>query len=469
MMRKKNTQGYILASVVIFFAVVMIVTTSMLFYSTSNTRMSIRDSQYQQLAYIAESGNNAFFIDLEEELSEAIEGVTSKEALFERFEDAFVGEENKRIINTFDPSNPDLTATTVMTIVNITEDRRVYAVKTTATDGRMERTIMDGIELAPVFHGGSVSVDPFIYSSRFEFTGSCIEGAGRTLVTDGITTVNLNGGSALNVSTMYFNSAVAMDGGSTSFGSSVMPGKIHVNGNLSLWNGMRNVYGEVYVRGDLRLKDARMHHDVYVDGNVELGWTPQIHGNIYYTGTLTHPSSYNTALLSKMIKVSEVPSFSVPLQSYALRPEGWYAAQGYNQSITYSGGTLREDVIPKGAKRFVESYRSSHWSSPLEDIVIVSKGDIVIEGGGRTISGFLFAPNGTVTLNIAQFTGIIVSKEGVLWKRGGSTFQAKSLEEIFSVESQYPFILNAGEGPSGGGEGLDMESSLTIRKLNQEQ
>lgn len=193
MMRKKNTQGYILASVVIFFAVVMIVTTSMLFYSTSNTRMSIRDSQYQQLAYIAESGNNAFFIDLEEELSEAIEGVTSKEALFERFEDAFVGEENKRIINTFDPSNPDLTATTVMTIVNITEDRRVYAVKTTATDGRMERTIMDGIELAPVFHGGSVSVDPFIYSSRFEFTGSRIEGAGRTLVTDGVTTVNLNG------------------------------------------------------------------------------------------------------------------------------------------------------------------------------------------------------------------------------------------------------------------------------------
>ena len=85
---------------------------------------------------------------------------------------------------------------------------------------------------------------------------------------------------------------------------------------MDLWNGARNVYGEIRVEGNFRLKDARIFGDVYVNGDVELDWTPEIHNNIYYTGNLKVPADY-ADLLAKEIKL-KCRGFEIPKVDYSL-------------------------------------------------------------------------------------------------------------------------------------------------------
>lgn len=455
----QNENGYVLVTVLVFFVVIMIFGVSILSFSTSNTRMSIHDSQYQQLAYIAESGNNAFLIDMQQSIATTLNGAHTKEEIFQKFEEKYVGTENKKVINSFDTARPELSATTILEHLSSNTYSRTYSVKTVATNGKSSRIIMDNVTIAPEITN---SANPFIYTSKFQFLGTDINGPGETLVTDGIDTLDLNGGSALNISTMYFNSDVRMIGGSASFGSQIEPGAIYVNGKLDLWDGRRNVYGNVHVNGDFRLKDAKIFNDVYVNGDLELGWTPEIHSNIYYTGTLKYPNgNYSQDLLDKCKKVNGVPSFTIPIQNYSLKTDDWYAANGYNSDVIYTSGTLTEHIIPKDAKRLVDNYVSSHHTSPEGNIVIVSKGDITINGW-RDITGFLFAPNGTVNLDIANFTGIIISKDGIIWRQGGAHFYAQKLSDIFTNEADYPFNVDTSGGV------IDYQKSIKIKKLNKE-
>ena len=37
-----------------------------------------------------------------------------------------------------------------------------------------------------------------------------------------------------------------------------------------LWEGQRHIYGDVYVNGSFHLKDARIHRNVYVNGDLTL-------------------------------------------------------------------------------------------------------------------------------------------------------------------------------------------------------
>lgn len=278
------------------------------------------------------------------------------------------------------------------------------------------------------------SENVFVYGTAFTFSGSNVSGANATTVINGnLTTSNLNGGASISVSNIYINGTVNLDGGSASLGSSTSPGHIYVNGNMTLWSGTRHIYGDVHVNGNFRLKDARMHGNVYVKGNLELGWTPQIHQNIYYTGTLTYPNGYSAALLAKCIKVEEsalppfvMPSYTIP----APRDDAWYAAKGY-----VDAGLANNRKIFKQT-----SFTSTSWMASVSNVIIVSKGDITITGlGGSGLTGVLFAPYGKVTFDGGFFTGLVIARDGFYVTSGGTPVTFQNISNFISDTADYPF------------------------------
>ena len=144
----------------------------------------------------------------------------------------------------------------------------------------------------------------FVYGNVLQFGGGNVNGHGSTIIiTGGLTTSHLNGGASINVSNIYIDGSVTLDHGSAGLGSATSPGDIYINGDLTLWNGQRHIYGNVYVDGDFSLKDARIHGNVYVNGNLTLDNTPEIVGNarINYTGTLKTPEHYNSGYATNIV------------------------------------------------------------------------------------------------------------------------------------------------------------------------
>jgi hypothetical protein len=152
--------------------------------------------------------------------------------------------------------------------------------------------------------------------------GDCITG-GVTVIGEGATVViteglSLGGGGGIFVSNISIGGDVTLDGGSAGMGSEIKPGATYVNGNLTLGNGQRHIYGDVYVNGNFNLKDARIHGNVSVKGDLTLGDTPWIAdgARIYYTGTLRSPldsgSGYDQDIVAKCIKRETVQGFTMP-------------------------------------------------------------------------------------------------------------------------------------------------------------
>jgi prepilin-type N-terminal cleavage/methylation domain-containing protein len=276
----------------------------------------------------------------------------------------------------------------------------------------------------------------FVYGNDLTFSGNKVDGPNATMVIKGnLTATDFNGGSYINVSNIYIDGNFQFQG--NGLGSSTNPGYIYVDGDLDLWNGgTYGVYGDVYVAGNLRLKDAHIHGDIYVGcnnvgGNVELGCTPALDSgsNIYYTGTLTKPNNYDTTITSKCIKKSTVASFVMPAYPIpSLKSDAWYAEQKY-----VSGGSL-----VSGIKIFTNSYSFSN-SATYINVVIVSKGDINLSGGNLKLTGVLFAPNGKVTFDGSSFEGVVIAKNGFLVTSGGSTVTFKNISNYIPNISNYPF------------------------------
>lgn len=285
-----------------------------------------------------------------------------------------------------------------------------------------------------------INENVFVYGSSLDFSGREVVGHEATIVIrEGLDTGDLNRGSHINVSNIYFGGNVSLDGGSASLGSSQEPGIIYVNGNLELWTGGRNIFGDVYVRGNFRLKDARIHDNVYVDGDVELGWTPWLSNDsrIYYTGNIDHPAWYDQTILDKCINVEnlndapgydeslEMPDYDIP----GPRPDQWYAERGYASS-----GLLTSDL-----KIFADSYSSTNWRPTAENVVIVSKGDITITGlGGSGLTGVLYAPYGKVTFGGSFFEGTVIARDGFYVERGGSNVTFINIEDFFPSHDDIP-------------------------------
>lgn len=315
-----------------------------------------------------------------------------------------------------------------------------YTVSLTVTNaGGSDIEIKTGyINVTLSFVDYIINENVFVYGYQLEFEGGTVTGSGSTIVVKGggITTEDLNGGASLSASNIYIDGPVYLDGGSANLGSEEYPGVIAVNGDVTLWSGDREVYGDLYVNGDFAIKDANIHGDVYVNGNLELGWTPSFDSDsyIYYTGTITHPGYYPQNILDRCIKVDSVtvidmPDYEIP----SAKTSDWYTSREY-----MSGGTLSD-----GLKIYADSYSSSGWISSAENVVIVAaNGDISLTDlGDSFVTGILFAPNGKVTFDGggAIFEGVVIAKDGFFVISGGTNVVFRNLSDYISDSDNYPF------------------------------
>lgn len=460
----KNRKGFSLVMVIIVLAILSLLGSTILSVATSEYNFTQIDSINQSAYYIAESGVNFVVNEINEKIVDFQNNPTTAEDFFEEFEAEFLV--NDYIIDSFqENSGKQPVAVVKITKETVGDNFRDYEIESTGSIGSSKRIVNTIISIIWAGLNENAIIDDLLfYTKDFEFAGNSMNGINGTTVSDGIEVHDLNGGSHLTVSTMFFNGPVNMDGGSASFGSQNNPGTIYINGNLDLWNGTRNVYGDVRVNGNFRLKDANMKGNVYVDGDLILGWTPQIDKNIYYTGNLITPDNYDSSLLSKCKKVSSVEKWEVPVREIELRDNSWYISNGYE----VKGNTI--STAPDNAKWLVDNYKYLEWpkwdvnDGHLSNVVIVSKGDIEINTA-TSFSGALIAPNGIVRLTQGgtTFNGVIISKNGILFSGGGSTINLKAIQELFS-EKDIPVIFSV---PNNGNNDGDADSSTIELGIKQ--
>ncbi len=278
----------------------------------------------------------------------------------------------------------------------------------------------------------------FVYGSALQFGGGSISGAGATaVITGGLHSDDLNRGSSIAVTYLYIDGDVTLSGGSASLGSEIQPGEIHVNGDLELWTGTRSIYGDVYVNGNLRLKDARLegggeHGAVYVDGDVELGWTPTLAADlyVYYTGSFIHPPTMSPDITAKFIHQDTVPPARVPsLGLPSLRADSWYQDRGYRTDDP----PLSDDIL------IVSDDYVCNSGGSARGVVVVSRGDITVTGWRTSLSGIFFAPNGRITFQQGVFEVIVLSRDGFFYTAGGGSVVFTGLDDLFDDPADYPF------------------------------
>jgi prepilin-type N-terminal cleavage/methylation domain-containing protein len=301
----------------------------------------------------------------------------------------------------------------------------------------------DDIDLSdPEPEENVITEDVFVYGTYFGFAGSNVSGEGATVYVKGsLVTSDLNGNAQMNVSNIFIDGFVDLDGGSASLGSALNPGEIIVSSDVRLWSGKRSIYGDFYINGNFSLKDANIYGNVYVNGDLELGNTPTIDPSvkIYYTGSLTTPDNYNNRYQTNVVDrtewVESVPTKSVPeIQMPSLRDSAWYSNNGYD--ISNNNPQLLSNM-----RLYAEQYTSTNWRPDTEDVVIVaSDGDIRITGlGGSKLTGILYAPNGKVIFGGGAFEGLVISRDGFDVTTGGTTVLFRPATD-FVPESLFPFI-----------------------------
>jgi len=329
----------------------------------------------------------------------------------------------------------------------------------------------------------------FIYGAALKFSGNAVNGADATAVLTGnLLTGDLNGGAVIAVSNIFVNGNVTlngsqklgscanpgiifvngtltMDGGSAVYGSKIYvnnvnnsavalstlnggtigcdnTGTVVVRGTASLQNG--TVWGDTYIAGDLNpLTNANIRsNNVYVSGNLDLGWTPSLASStkIYYPSakTLSAPNNFDASILAKCIQEAAVPPAVIPISMPttvipSLRADAWYPANGY---LVSNNQALASDLKIFSAG----SYSSTSWSPSVTNVIIASKGDITITGlGGSSFSGVLFAPNGKVIFNGGNFTGWVLAKNGFSVTSGGSIVSLTPISTYIADPNQYPY------------------------------
>lgn len=306
-------------------------------------------------------------------------------------------------------------------LINLTNDPFLYSIPVKEEVSDFAKFIIDN--------------NVFVFGEELSFYGDNVIGSNATIFVKGnLDRFDLNDGCSLNVTNIIIDGSVDLDNGSAGLGSETNPGKININGDLTLWNGSRNIYGDVYVNGDFRLKDARIHGRVFVDGDLELGHTPYLapDARIFYTGSIQYPNSYDQSILDKCIHQDSVPAAEIPNQTIpAIKDAEWFTSRGYT-----AGGDLTSDMMV-----FAESYSSSGWKPTAENVIIVaSKGDISITGlGGSGLTGVLYAPKGRIIISGGFFEGLAISKDGFHVTSGGTNVTFKSIDHFISDPNDYPF------------------------------
>lgn len=132
---------------------------------------------------------------------------------------------------------------------------------------------------------------------------------------------------------------------------------------------------------------------------------------------------------------------------------------------------MEKDVtgaIPKNAKWFVDRYEHDGKQTLNGEIIIVSKGDIILKGakGVKEFNGALIAPNGKVEYSGGEtFNGVIISKDEMKLTEGGTKFNLKSVEEYFGKENNPVEYSNCSSiGTSTGSEDSNSSTGVTSGK-----
>jgi len=282
-----------------------------------------------------------------------------------------------------------------------------------------------------------VNENVFVYGSALQFSGGNVNGPGATvIITGGLVTTDANQGASINVSNIYFDGDVTLSSGSASLGSRDEPGSIYINGSLTLRNGQRHIYGDVYVNGNCDLGSVNIHNKVYVNGDLTLGQDVinfEGGAHAYYTGTLYTLSGVDTSKKQYCTHNTTVPGFAMPdLEIPPVKsPDTWYTSRGYAQS-----GDLVSDM-----KIFADSYSSTSWKSSATNVTIIAHtGDITITGmGGSGVTGVFFAPKGKVIFGGNSLEGVVIARDGFFVTSGGTQVTFKNIGEYITDPEDYPF------------------------------
>ncbi|MFA5613262.1 MAG: PKD domain-containing protein [Methanoculleus sp.] len=311
-----------------------------------------------------------------------------------------------------------------------------YTVSLTATNdyGNNTHTRLDYIWVTEKsFIDNVIDENVFVYGTILSITGGVtVMGEGATVViTEGL---NLGGNGGIAVSNIYANDSVTLSGGSAGLGSLEEPGKICVNGDLTLQNGVRNISGDVYVNGNFYLNGAKIYGDVYVNGDLTLSWgAPEIVGDarIYYTGAFEHPPTMSQTVIGKCIHQTTVPRCTMlDLGIPSTKPEEWYEERNYADESE----TLKNDL-----KIFASSYTSTSGNSASNVTIIAYDGDISITGGWSTVTGIFYAPRGKVTFDGYALEGVVIARDGFYVINGGSVITFKNIDHYITDPADYPF------------------------------
>ncbi len=246
----------------------------------------------------------------------------------------------------------------------------------------------------------------FVYGNTLSITGGVtVMGEGATVViTEGL---SLGGNGGIAVSNIYANDSVILSGGSAGLGSLDVPGKICINGDLTLQNGVRNISGDVYVNGNFYLNGAKIYGDVYVNGDLTLSWgAPEIVGDarIYYTGAFEHPPTMSQTVIGKCIHQTTVPRCTMlDLGIPSTKSEEWYEERNYADG---------SEILKNDLKIFASSYTSTSGNSASNVTIIAYDGDISITGGWSTVTGIFYAPRGRVTFDGGSLEGVVIARDG---------------------------------------------------------
>lgn len=465
----KEQRGFTLIITILGLAVMSTLGVAIIGAAISNYKIMKIEGRSQGAYYIAESGINYMYdrinrivdeinIELKEDSMETDEEVEEKtsEEFFREIEKRIIT--NRLPLSNFSENDKEKPkAFITVTHVNTEGDTRDYKIKSEGKIGNNTKTVSSVISLNWVEPTSNPVIDNLLfYTNDFVFQGSNINGKDGTTVSDGIDVHDLNGGSGLKISTMYFNGPVTIDSSSNEIGSKESPGTIYVNGDIRLLGGSgRHIYGDVRVKGDFTLQHVHVHGDIYVDGDVIFGETakPQIYKNLYYTGDFK-PQDYHVSnypeIIERCKKVPSVGDWEVPVRNIKLKDEEWYTANGYEKKGNVSS------TVPDNAKWFVNNYNYTNWpqwdinDQYLSDVVIISKNDITINTA-TNFSGALIAPNGTVNLpqGGSTFNGVIIAKNGINFTGGGTTYNMKKLQEIFNIEDIPVLFSVSGESNNG--------------------
>lgn len=233
-------------------------------------------------------------------------------------------------------------------------------------------------------------------------------------------------------------------GNAVTFDSSTKLGKIgtteiiHINGNVNLNNGGSEINADtVIINGNVHFGSSGKitAKKVFISGTVNFGnWSALIQADeVYIAGKITEQHSGNVVGSKKTYNPLDVPTNEELFENVmpVLKEDSWYRNNGYA-----SRGELKEN-----SKIFTNnSYSSTSYNqNNLNNVVVVSKGDITITGlGAKGFKGILIAPYGKVTFGGASFEGIVIARDG-FYTQTNPSITFNNIENFFPNENALPF------------------------------